>query len=190
MSRSAGSNHPKPRIIAAVALVIALIVLPIQPVDASSGIRTFWWHSSNFPLSTAQNPVSNAVGFWQVILSANTCGLAIDGLFGTQTHNRTLIQQSQLGLTQDGVVGVATFHATQTATFTDAQGFSYPRLNPTGYVDGYGTEHYLYYGGQAYNSYLGWNSFVPQWLFDPYILTDSPTLHATSARTMGTYPGC
>lgn len=60
---------------------------------------------------------------------------------------------------------------------------------PTGYVDGYATEYYDYYGGQAYSSVLGWNSFVPQWLFDPHVSSGVPTLHATSARTMGTYPG-
>ena len=105
-------THRPARVAAAVAVVLALVLLPIRPADASSGIRTFWWHSSSFQLSTGHNPVSNAVGFWQVILSANTCGLTVDGLFGTQTHNRTLVHQGMLGLTQDGVVGVATFYAT------------------------------------------------------------------------------
>lgn len=170
-------------------VIAGAIAVSTDRAASGNGLGAWWWHSSGIVLSSSSYSASNATGFWQAVMSANQCGLLVDGLFGVQTTNATKAQQARLGLSQDGVVGVNTMYHTQNASYLDGQGDRHFRLSGPYYIDGYATEYWTYYDGMSFSVSLGWNGFSSQWLFDPELNSGWPTylIPAYSYRTMGTH---
>jgi len=51
----------------------------------------------------------NEVWQWQEFLSSMGYGVAVDGVFGSGTHEATVAYQEWCGITADGVVGSNTY---------------------------------------------------------------------------------
>jgi hypothetical protein len=145
-------------------------------------------------LSTTSYKYSNATGWWQNILNSMGKCIIVDGIFGNQTKNATISFQGDplWGVTPaDGAVNTNDWNAVQ---FAKPPGSPNYRHQPTGYVDGYGTGYWKYYGGGE-SALLGWNPWAPQQFFNPYRIsqggqnTNWTLIAATASRTMGSY-GC
>jgi hypothetical protein len=147
-------------------------------------------------LSATSNKYSNATAFWQLILNSNGSCLAVDGIFGTLTRNATIGFQNDFGATPaNGTVAVGTWNATQFALIPQNPNEppSY-RHQPTGYVDGFGTQYFTYYGGGGgEEAKQGWNPYVPQWFFNPFMNSQAgqstgwSLIAASANRTIGSY---
>lgn len=172
-------------------LVVATIV-PIlligraTPVHAA-GLDQFSWSAPGLTVSRTSNRYSDLAGFAQALVNSNGCSIPVDGDFGNlSTWNLALMQNGILGYNNGGVMDPAMWSAFQSA------GSVYgARLGYQGFTDGYGTEYWGYYGGGALGAELGWNPFVPQWLFSPTPFSNRAFLTgAIPSWTIGSYAAC
>jgi hypothetical protein len=175
--------------IAAVLVLLATFSPVASPRSASagSGLNEWHWGGPGITLSNTSYKYSNMSGFWQAVLNSNACPVAVDGIYGNVTHWYTdSFQYALFGTHNAGTMTPAYLNAFQRA------GSPYgPRLVDLFYTDGYGTQHYSYYGGYDSPVRLGWNPFAAQWFFaqrpvaQPWALTS-----ATPNRTIGSVPAC
>jgi peptidoglycan hydrolase-like protein with peptidoglycan-binding domain len=151
-------------------LVASAVLLPASEANAASIALVYHeWASAGITLSQGQE--HNTVGFWQAILKGTGGGqnLCIDGDFGPATRSATILWQSTLQVTQDGIVGPQTWNA----TFYARNQFGGRRLVHTG------NQNYYYYAGLAYDVQLKkatWSG-VYQWGFWKPVQHTSGTLH-------------
>lgn len=175
----------------AFALGVSLSIVPVgaQPVHAASGLNQFRWANAGYTVSNTSYQYSNMSGFVQALVNSNGCSLTVDGVYGNQTLWWTAVAQNNLlGYNNSGVMNPAMWNAFQDAR---AQPGNFLRLVNTLITDGFGTRKYYYYGGYPINAELGWNPFVPVWLFSQYPVTNPNSLQqATTSRTIGSVPAC
>jgi hypothetical protein len=180
------------RALASILLVAAMSVSPApwaqtQFVYAGSGLNQYAWGGPGITLSISSYKYSNMSGFWQAVLNSQGCPVAVDGIFGSVTTWYT--DSFQLALFGTHNAGVMT--PTYLNMFQNAQSVYGSRLSYLFITDGYGTDHYTYYGGFDSPVRLGWNPYSSQWLFSqtPASLPTSLT-PATPSRTIGSVPAC
>lgn len=174
--------------VAATLLAAVCLCVPVSSTSAD-GLTNFYWSNSQKTLSSTSYRYSNMTGLWQAILNSNAAGLSIDGNFGSVTGTATNNWRNAIGAGSGTSVTPSVWSATQNAV----DGVYAPyRLNSTGYVDGYGTAHYSYYGGSGgcSSARLGWNPIVSQWLFGQYPSNPGALVNATIARTISGVAAC
>lgn len=183
----------KPRhVLAAIGLIASsfgVVASSSGQVDAGSGLNTWKWGDAGITLSSSSYQYSNMSGLWQAVVNSNGCNIAVDGIYGNVTTWYTaLFQNSIVGWNNGGVMSPAMLNFFHGATSVYGV-----RLVYAGYTDGYGTQHYGYYGGFSGSSEtrLGWNPISGQWLFSQYPF-GNPTLlvAATPSRTIGSVGPC
>jgi len=186
----------KPRPAGGVLLAVALVMTTFAAVPpsagAGNGLKTFRFSSSGITLSTSSYKYSNAAGLWQTINNANNCNTIVDGIFGNQTKSTTVAWQQQFGLVADGVVGSQTWNFVNDSRYG---AFNENRLSPTGYIDGYATFYYTFYGGiPPASAHLAWNPFGEQWFFEANANQGAPSnwnlKPAYAYRNIGTLFTC
>lgn len=170
------------------ALALILLVLS-TPAAAGSGLRYWDWGSSGYTVSSGSYKYSNMSGFYQAVINANGCPVAVDGIYGSNTTwHAAVLQNEVLGYNNGGVM--TPWYAHQVQYSQSVYGY---RLVYEGYTDGYGTRHYGYYAGQtdAQHTRLGWNPISSQWLFSQFPQTNPGALvPAATSRTIGSVAAC
>jgi len=127
-------------------------------------------------------------GFWQAIVNANQCPLAVDGNFGSLTTWYTAVFQNAIvGGNNGGVMTPGYLYAVQHASSVYGD-----RLVNLFITDGYGTKAYGYYAGIESDAVrLGWNPISAQWLFSQTPFSNPAALvPATPTRTISSVAAC
>ncbi|TPW12487.1 MAG: hypothetical protein FD127_2606 [Acidimicrobiaceae bacterium] len=188
---SRGIRHLTAMLVATTALVIGI---GDGIADASTGIRTPFWSGSGMTLSQTSYKYSNASAFWQTLANSNGECIPVDGIFGPVTAAATINIQNGFGVPATDVVNAGTRNALQfwVASYEEPDHILIYRHQNFGYIDGFGTQYWSYYGGGPIEALMGWNPIVPQWFLNPYPASSGSinwTLIAASAsRTIGSYP--
>lgn len=164
------------------------VATPAPTAMAGSGFNQWRWGDAGITLSSRSYRYSNMTGFWQAVLNSSNCPVAVDGNYGNNTLWYTAVFQNGIvGYNNGRVMTPSILNLFFVASSVYGQRLVYF------YTNGYGTQHFGYYGGYSGSDevQIGWNVFSSQWYFSQYPISNPVSVvAATPNRTIGSVSAC